>query len=414
MTIIAPFRGLRPATGRAADVCAPPYDVLDSAEARERARGRPYSFLHVSRPEIDLPPDIEPHDPAVYAKAAENFRAMIEQGVLVREDKPVFYAYRLNWRDHQQTGFIAAASVAAYDANRIRKHEHTRPVKEDDRVRQIEAVGAHTGPVMLAVPDSQAIEELLAQAAQGTPDMDVTADDGIRHRVWIVDDDNMINRITQAFEACDALYIADGHHRSAAASRVCAARARREPGNQGAPWRRFLSVIFPARQMKILDYNRVVRDLNGLDETAFLQAVAKVFSISESPVPVRPDGRGIYGMYLADKWYRLKAPGELTGSADPVARLDVSILDRHLLAPILGLHDPRTDERIDFIGGMRGLAELERRVDSGEMAVAFSLYPTSMEDLMQVAEAGQVMPAKSTWFEPKLADGLVSLPLGSL
>ncbi len=411
MTIIAPFRGLRPATGRAADVCAPPYDVLDSAEARERAKGRPYSFLHVSRPEIDLPPDTGAYHPAVYAKAAENFRAMIGQGVLVREPRPVYYAYRLNWRDHQQTGFIAAASVAAYDANRIRKHEHTRPVKEDDRVRQIEAVGAHTGPVMLAAPDSSSIEELLAQAARGTPEMDVTADDGIRHRVWIVDDGKMINRITTAFEALDALYIADGHHRSAAASRVCAARAKSAPEVMDAPWRRFLSVIFPARQMKILDYNRVLRDLNGLDETGFLQAVAKVFSVSESTAPVRPGERGVFGMYLAGKWYRLEAPRELAGSADPVARLDVSILDRHLLAPILGVRDPRTDERIDFIGGIRGLSALARRVDSGEMAVAFSLHPTSMEDLMRVAEAGQVMPAKSTWFEPKLADGLVSLPL---
>ena len=411
MTIIAPFRGLRPASGRAADVCAPPYDVLDSAEARERARGRPFSFLHVSKPEIDLPPDTDPHDPAVYARAAENFRAMIGEGVLVREDKPVYYAYRLNWREHEQTGFIAAASVAAYDANRIRKHEHTRPVKEDDRVRQIEAVGAHTGPVMLAAPDSQAIEELLEQAARGTPEMDVRADDGIRHRVWIVDDASLMARITQAFEALDALYIADGHHRSAAASRVCAARDRLEPENSDAPWRRFLSVIFPARQMKILDYNRVVRDLNGLDKAAFLKAVGEGFSVEENAAPVRPGGRGVHGMYLDGRWYRLTAPEALTMSADPVERLDVSILDRHLIAPILGVRDPRTDERIDFIGGMRGLGELERRVDSGEMAVAFSLYPTSMDDLMRVADAGDIMPAKSTWFEPKLADGLVSLPL---
>ncbi len=411
MTIIAPFRGLRPAPGREADVCAPPYDVLNSAEARQRAAGKPWSFLHVSKPEIDLPEDIDPYDDAVYAKAAENFQRMIDEGVLIREEKPVYFVYRLIWGDHVQTGLIAGASVADYDSNRIRKHEHTRPVKENDRVRQVEAVNAHTGPVMLASPDSDEIERLLARASEGAPELDVTADDGIRHSIWVVRDEDLIRKLTEAFEALPALYIADGHHRSAAASRVCAKRAEAEPDNMEAPWRRFLSVIFPARQMKILDYNRVVRDLNGMSETEFLDAVREVFRVTESPEPVKPEKPGVFGMYVGGRWYRLEAPEGLIDENDPLARLDVSILQDNLLAPVLGIEDPRTSERIDFVGGMRGLRELERRVDSGEMAVAFSLHPTSMDDLMRVADAGEVMPAKSTWFEPKLADGLVSLPL---
>ncbi len=411
MTIIAPFRGLRPAPGREADVCAPPYDVLNSAEARERAAGKPWSFLHVSKPEIDLPENTAPYDDAVYAKAAENFRRMISEGVLIREEKPVYFVYRLIWGDHAQTGLIAGASVADYDSNRIRKHEHTRPVKETDRVRQVEAVNAHTGPVMLASPDSDEIERLLARASEGTPELDVTADDGIRHSIWVVRDEELIRNLTDAFEALPALYIADGHHRSAAASRVCAKRAQAEPDNMDAPWRRFLSVIFPARQMKILDYNRVVRDLNGMSEAEFLDAVSKIFRVTESAEPVKPERPGVFGMYLGGRWHRLEAQEGLVDTNDPLARLDVSILQDHLLAPVLGIADPRTSERIDFVGGMRGLKELERRVDSGEMAVAFSLHPTSMDDLMRVADAGEVMPAKSTWFEPKLADGLVSLPL---
>ncbi len=411
MTIIAPFRGVRPAKGRAEDVCAPPYDVLNSSEARERAAGRPWSFLHVSKPEIDLPEGADPYAPEVYAKAAENFARMLEGGVLEREEAPAYYIYRLDWGEHAQTGLIAAASVADYDSNKIRKHEHTRPVKEDDRVRQIEAVGAQTGPVMLASPDDARITGLLARGARGAPDMDVTADDGIRHRVWIVRDEELIEEITKAYDALPALYIADGHHRSAAASRVCAKRAQTEPDNMNAPWRRFLSVIFPAGEMKILDYNRVVKDLNGLSETDFLAETGKIFAVSPASGAVRPERAGVFGMYLGGKWFRLEAPAEWKRTDDPLARLDVGILQDRLLAPVLGIDDPRTSERIDFIGGMRGLGELERRVDSGEMAVAFSLHPTSMDDLMRVADAGEVMPAKSTWFEPKLADGLVSLPL---
>ena len=408
MSLISPFPALRPAPGRADDVVAPPYDVLNSAEARERAAGKPYSFLHISKPEIDLPEGIDPYDPAVYAKAAENLRRMIDEGVLVRDEKPCYYAYRLTMGDHVQTGLVAGASVADYDSNRIRKHEFTRPAKEDDRVRQIEAVNAETGPVLLAYPDAPEVDRILAEATQGEPAMDVTADDGVRHTLWVIDDEATIAALTEAFDAMHAIYIADGHHRSAAGSRVCANRGG--VGNPAAP-QYFLSVIFPHHQMKILDYNRVVRDLNGLTPEALLEQVRERFEVEPMDAPVQPGEPGEFGMYLDGRWYRLRIRPELIPENDPVRRLDVSLLADNLIEPLLGISDPRRDERIDFVGGIRGLGELEKRVDSGEMAVAFSLFPTRMEDLMAVADANEVMPPKSTWFEPKLADGLVSLML---
>ncbi len=411
MSLIKPFRALRPAPGHEADVCAPPYDVLNSAEARMRAAGKKWSFLHVSKPEIDLPGDISPYDDAVYEMAASNIARMIEAQILVREDTPCYYAYRLIWEDHMQTGLVAAASVADYDNNKIRRHEFTRPVKEDDRVRQIEAVGAHTGPVMCAYPPAPPIDALLQRSISGAPDIDVTADDMVRHSIWVVDDAEIIGQLTEAFNKLPAIYIADGHHRSAAASRVCAARDRAQPENKNAPWRRFLSVIFPHHQMKILDYNRLISDLNGMSPDELLQKTAEIFTVEESDKPVRPAGRAEFGMYLGSKWYRLRLGDDKIPHGDPVARLDINLLSDNLIAPILGIEDQRTDTRIDFVGGIRGLDELERRVDSGEMKLAFSLFATSMQDLMAVADAGEVMPTKSTWFEPKLADGLVSLPL---
>jgi uncharacterized protein (DUF1015 family) len=404
MSLIRAFRGLRPAPGQAGAIAAPPYDVLSSDEARQRAAGKPWSFLHISKPEIDLPRDIDIYSAEVYAKAAENLAKMLAAGVLVHDAAPCYYAYRLTMGDHVQTGLVAAASVADYDTNRIRKHEFTRPDKEDDRVRQIGALNAQTGPVLLAYPASSTADALIDSIAQGAPAADVTADDGIRHQIWVLTDAAKIAAITQTFDAMTALYIADGHHRSAAASRVAA--ARRAPGqNQSAE--AFLSVIFPHHQMKIMDYNRVVKDLNGLDESALVARLAAAFTVADSAQRVHPARPGEFGMYLAGRWRKLTIKPELI-PADPVASLDVSLLSEHVLGPLLGLADLRRDKRIDFVGGIRGLAELEKRVDSGEMAVAFALHPTRMDQLMAVADSNNVMPPKSTWFEPKLADGLVS------
>jgi len=401
MTLIRPFTGLRPVGVRAAEVAAPPYDVLSSDEARIRAAGRPWSFLHISKPEIDLPEGTDPYSEEVYAQAAANLQRMLQAGILERDPEPCYYIYRLVMGEHSQTGLVAVASVADYDSNRIRRHEYTRPDKEDDRVRQIEALNAQTGPVLLAYRSQAHVDALLADATRVEPEVDLVADDGIAHSLWVVRDPEMIGEITAAFDALEALYIADGHHRSAAASRVAASRA---DSTQAAY---FLCVIFPHTQMQILDYNRVVRDLAGLSPETLLARIAERFRVLPEAAAVCPDRPGTFGMYLAGQWYRLVIPAERIPN-DPVGRLDVSLLADNLLAPLLGIEDPRRDKRIDFVGGIRGLAELEKRVDSGEMSVAFSLYPTRMEDLMAVADAGEVMPPKSTWFEPKLADGLVS------
>jgi uncharacterized protein (DUF1015 family) len=413
MSLIKPFRGLRPAPGRAAEVAAPPYDVLSADEARlivhGGAAGKPWSFLHISKAEIDLPPEIDHYSPPVYAKSRENFDRMIREAVLRQDDAPCYYAYRLTMGEHVQTGLVAAASVADYDSNRIRKHEFTRPDKEDDRVRQIEALNAQTGPVLLAHPDAPDVDAILAQAAGGTPDADVTADDGIRHTIWAIRDAAVLQRLTFAFDAMPALYIADGHHRSAAASRVAAARHAKNAHHTGEEdYNYFLAVIFPHHQMRIMDYNRVVKDLNGLSRDGFLARLTERFVVSMCAPRTRPMQRGEFSLYLPGQWYRLTINPHHIPHDDPVARLDVSLLSDNLLGPVLGIKDLRRDKRIDFVGGIRGLEELERRVDSGEMAAAFALHATDMEDLMSVADAGEVMPPKSTWFEPKLADGLVS------
>jgi uncharacterized protein (DUF1015 family) len=409
MSLIRPFAGLRPAPGRAAEVIAPPYDVLNTDEARLRAAGRPWSFLHISKPEIDLPPETDPYSTTVYAKGKENFLRMRGEGVLVGDDQPCYYIYRLVMGSHTQIGIVAVASVPDYDSNRIRKHEFTRPDKEDDRVRQIDALNAQTGPVFLTYRHSDTIDALSSRVAAGVPDVDVTADDGVRHTLWVVRDATQIATITRTFDGMDRLYIADGHHRSAAASRVAAARKAANPQHRGdEPYNYFLAVVFPDNQMQILDYNRVVKDLNGLTREALLKEIEKAFTLLPEAAVVRPERAHEFGMYLPGQWYRLRIRMDRIPVSDPVRRLDVSLLQENLLGPLLGIGDPRRDKRIDFVGGIRGLQELERRVDSGEMAVAFALFPTSIHDMMDVADAGEVMPPKSTWFEPKLADGLVS------
>ncbi len=430
MTLIRPFRALRPAPGRAAEILAPPYDVLSSAEARQRAEGKPWSFLHISKPEIDLDPAIDPHDQAVYAKAAENLERMTVAGVLIRDPKPCYYVYRLTWRDRTQTGLAAAASLADYATNRIRKHELTTPVKEDDRVHQIEAVNAQTGPVMIAYPAAPDIDAELARAAERTAAVDVTADDGVRHQLWPIEDAATIAALTRAADALPALYIADGHHRSAAALRVARAalpalyiadghhrsaaalRVAQARGAGTAAQGYFLAVLFPHHEMTILDYNRILRDLNGRSPDQLLAELRKRFLVAASDQPVRPAGSGEFGMFLDGRWYRLSIRPEFAPAigpgADPIDRLPITLLTRNVIEPLFGITDPRIDKRIDFVGGARGLNELAQRVSSGEMAAAFALYPTQMPDLMAVADAGGIMPPKSTWFEPKLADGMVN------
>jgi uncharacterized protein (DUF1015 family) len=404
LPLVQPFRALRPAPGRAAEVLAPPYDVLSSAEARQRAQGKPWSFLHISKPEIDLDPAIDVHDPAVYAKAAENLGRMTAAGVLIRDPKPCYYVYRLTWRGRPQTGLAVAASLADYASNRIRKHELTTPVKEDDRVHQIEAVNAQTGPVMIAYPAAPEIDAMLARAAQGTAAVDVTADDGVRHQLWVIEDPATIEGLTRAADALPAIYIADGHHRSAAALRVAQGRSATAPA-QGC----FLAVLFPQHEMTILDYNRLLRDLNGRTPDELIAELRKRFSVLASDQPVKPAGSGEFGMFLDGRWYRLTLRPEFApDSGDPIGRLPITLLTRNVIERLFGITDPRTDKRIDFVGGARGLGGLAQRVSSGEMAVAFALYPTQMPDLMAVADAGGIMPPKSTWFEPKLADGMVN------
>ena len=403
MTLIQPFRALRPTPSRAREVLAPPYDVLSSAEARERTRGKPWSFLHVSKAEIDLPQGTDPHADAVYAKAAENLERMLAERVLARDARPHYYAYRTTWQGRRQTGLACVAALAGYENGRIKKHELTTPTKETDRVRQIEALNAQTGPVMMAYPHAPEIDTLLKRATERDPDVAVTADDDVMHELWVIADAAPIDELTRAFDGLPALYIADGHHRSAAAARVSAARG----GAEGSH-RYFLSVVFPHHAMTILDYNRVVRDLNGRTPETLLAEIAERFAVTTSASPVRPAEAREFGMYLAGRWHQLKLRPELVPERDAIGRLPVTLLARSLIEPVLGIADQRTDKRIDFVGGGRGLAELARRVDSGEMAIAFALFPTTMDDLMAVADAGAIMPPKSTWFEPKLADGMVN------
>jgi uncharacterized protein (DUF1015 family) len=408
--LLHPFPGLRPAPGAANDVAAPPYDVVSFDEAAAMADGRPWSFLHVSRPEIDLPPGTDSHADEVYAKGAANLAAMIEAGVLIRDGAPCYYVYRIIMGDHVQTGLVAATPVDAYLKNIVRKHEFTRPDKEDDRVRQIDEVDAQTGPVLVVHQPQPAIAEILKDITALEPTYDVTQPDGVRHIVWAVTSTVEVQRVADAYAAVDVLYIADGHHRSAAAARVAALREGRD-GTTDAH-ERFLIVAFPTDELRILDYNRVIKDLNGLSADAFLARVGEVFDVTPQTTPARPASQHDFGMYLDGAWYALATKSAPGADAPPLDRLDVKLLSDRLLDPVLGIADPRTDPRIDFVGGIRGLEALEARVDSGDWAVAFALFPTSIEDLMAVADANEVMPPKSTWFEPKLADGLVSYPLG--
>lgn len=409
MAIIKPFRGLRPVPDLAAQVASLPYDVMDSEEARQLTAKNPYSFLRVTKSEVDLPPGTPSHSPQVYAQAKKTLERFIADKILLQDDQPHFYIYKQQMGSHTQIGLVAAASVAEYQENKIKKHELTRPDKEQDRVNHIVTTQAQTGAVFLTYRAVPAIQKLLASCMEIPPVYDFTSPDNIRHTLYVVESKQKISAIEAAFAGIDSLYVADGHHRSAAAARVCDACRKANPNHSGGEeYNRFLAVLFPHDMMYIMDYNRVVQDLNGFSPTEFLAAVQKKFTVEKHPAgSLKPEQAHTFGMYLDSSWYRLTAKSDTFDPANPVGKLDVSILQAQLLHPLLGIEDPRTDKRIHFVGGIRGMEELERLVDSGKFAVAFSLYATSIEELMDIADAGKIMPPKSTWFEPKLRDAMV-------
>lgn len=404
MITISPFKALRPAAELAKQVASRPYDVLNSKEAKVEAQGNNVSFLHITKGEIDLPESMDTHAPGVYEKAKENLDAFISRNILFRESKACYYIYELQMNGKSQTGLVCGSSVDDYENDLIKKHEFTRPEKELDRINHIKTTGAQTGNVFLAYRNVAEIDELINKWKEKSPVYNFTADDDIQHTVWIVNDDDTIEKISNLFkEKVPCTYIADGHHRAASAAKVRAALGANAP--EGANI--FLTTLFPSDQLYIMDYNRVVTDLNGLSNADFLSAVKNSFSVEKADKAFSPAKLHDIGMYLDNQWYRLTA-NENSYSTDPIGILDISILQNNLLDPVLNIKDQRTDKRIDFIGGIRGLQELEKRVNSGEMAVAFSLHPVTIQQLFDIADTGNVMPPKSTWFEPKLRDGLLT------
>jgi uncharacterized protein (DUF1015 family) len=405
MSDIRPFRALRPRPELAVRVAAPPYDVISSDEARAMAAGNDISFLHINKPEIDLPREVGLYDDRVYATGVRNLRRFIAQGVLVRETRPSFYVYQQRMGEHVQAGVVAAASCQEYADGLIKRHEFTRRDKEDDRTRHTHELNANAGPVFLTYRSRADVDALVDQTRAAQPLYDFVAPDGIGHTVWVVSDE-ATGRLQALFAQVPALYVADGHHRAASAARVGLERKAANPHHVGdEPYNYFLAVLFPHDQLRIMDYNRVVKDLNGLTADDFVERISASFTVAKAS-DGRPERVHRVGMFLADHWYRLEARAGTFPADDPVRSLDVAILQENLLAPVLGITDPRTDKRIDFVGGIRGLGELEQRVKAGA-AVAFSLFPTTLDQLMSVADSGQVMPPKSTWFEPKLRSGLL-------
>jgi len=403
MATIHPFRAFRPRPDNVAAIASVPYDVVDRAEACALAEGNPLSFLHVTKPEIDLPATTDPYSDAVYAGGAKALERFIAQGLLVQDKKPCLYAYELTMGKHRQTGIVLCASVPEYEKNIVRKHEFTRPDKENDRVRHMEALKAQSGKVFLVHRDTPAMTEVLRATTLQPAVYDFTTPDGIRHRFWVIDEEPRVRALVEAFGKQDVIYIADGHHRSAAAARYAQAR-RHEGAKTDGEHERFLAVSFPASEMQIMPYNRVVKDLCGRSPETFVKEVRARFEVRDGkPEPTRTKQ---FGMFLDGRWHTLDVRQGSFDAKDPVARLDVSLLQCQVLEPLLGISDPRRDKRIDFVGGIRGDAELEKRVREG-YAVAFKMHPTSIEDLFAIADAGSVMPPKSTWFEPKLRDGLV-------
>ena len=404
MAVIRPFRALRPQVDRAESVASVPYDVVNTDEARALAHDNPFSFLHVSRPEIDLPAGTDIHSDQVYRKAVENFEKLIAECPLEKEGEPSLYLYRLIMGNHTQTGIVACCSVDEYDNSTIRKHERTRRDKEDDRTRHMLMLKAQTGPVFLTYRRRADIDDQVSAAVGAAPLYDITAPDGVRHTIWRLSD---TESLVKSFESVPLLYIADGHHRAASASRARAELREQSFAHTGKEdYNYFLTVIFPDAQMQILAYNRTVQDLNGLTQEQFLDEIKAQFTVSENASPEPPE-RGNWSMYLDGKWYGLQLSPATTQPSGTVSSLDVSVLQDRLLDPILGIKDVRTDKRVDFIGGLRGTKELERLVNEGKAAVAFSMFPTTVSELLMVSDANEIMPPKSTWFEPKLRDGLL-------
>ena len=405
MAHIYPFKAVRPQPSFARQVASPPYDVLSSQEAREAVAGNPHSFLHVTKSEVDMPASLSIYDPSVYEKAKANLAAMLSEGVLMMEEKPAYYIYELTMDGISQTGLVCCSSVDDYENDIIKKHEYTRPEKEQDRINHIAISGAQTGNVFLAYRNVAAMDSLISQwKAAHAPVYDFQADDSILHRIWVIDTEETVEAITAIFEKdVPCTYIADGHHRAASAAKV-----RKALGDKAGPEANgFLTTLFPADELRILPYNRVVKDLNGMQDEELISALQDDFMISTEEEPVDPKELHEFGMYLGGKWYHLTAI-KGTYTEDPIGVLDVTILSNNVLEKLLGISDQRTDKRIDFVGGIRGLKELEKRVDSGEMKVAFSFHPVTIGQLFDIADSGNVMPPKSTWFEPKLRDGLLT------
>ena len=410
MAKIKPFKGIRPPKDLIKDVASRPYDVLNSEEAREEAKGNEKSLYHIIKPEIDFPVGTDEHDPAVYEKAAENFQMFQDKGWLVQDQKEQYYVYAQTMNGHTQYGLVVCAYVDDYLIGNIKKHELTRRDKEEDRMKHVRVNNANIEPVFFAYPDNAELDAIVKKYTANAPEYDFVAElDGFGHTFWIIDEEKDIARITELFEEMPSLYIADGHHRSAAAALVGAEKAKQNPNHRGdEEYNFFMAVCFPANQLTIIDYNRVVKDLNGLTEEEFLSKVATNFTVEEKGTDIyKPTGLHNFSLYLNGKWYSLTAKPGTYNDNDPIGVLDVTISSNLILDEVLGIKDLRSDKRIDFVGGIRGLGELKRRVDSGEMKVALALYPVTMKQLMDIADTGNIMPPKTTWFEPKLRSGLV-------
>jgi uncharacterized protein (DUF1015 family) len=409
MAVFRPFKAVRPIPDKAKDIASLPYDVMDSEEARIEVKKNPLSFIHVEKPEVDLPQDISLYDPLVYQKARENLYNYLEKGLMVQDQKPMFYIYRQIMNGHEQYGLVGCTSVDEYMNGIIKKHELTRAEKEADRIKHVDTCDAHSSPVFFTYRHRDDIDSIVNRIAHGKPVYDFVSDDGVAHTLWLMSNENDITAIQKYFSEMNFLYVADGHHRTASAAKVGLIRREQHPNYTGEEeFNYFMAVIFPDNQLRIMDYNRIVKDLNGHSTQEFIDAVEKKFNVEEySKVkPYHPKETHEFGMYLQGMWYCMSAKEGTYPVHSPVKSLDVSILQDNLLEPLLAIHDPRTDKRIDFVGGIRGLEELQKRVDSGREAVAFAMYPTSMDELMDIADAGEIMPPKSTWFEPKLRSGL--------